>query len=48
MPREPSTTGTVIQRTPNNTGNDRNVTIASGATGAETIETDSAAGGNAG
>ena len=46
--REPGTTGTVIQLQPNNTGNDRSVIIAPGATGAETIETDSAAGGNAG
>ena len=46
--RGPSTTGTAVQRTPNNTGNDRNVTIAPGATGASTIQTDSAAGGNAG
>jgi hypothetical protein len=48
LPREPVTTGTVIQGTPNNTGNDRNVTIAPGSTGASTIQTDSAAGGNAG
>jgi hypothetical protein len=47
-PRGSTTTGTVIQGTPNNTGNDRNITIAPGATGASTIETDSAAGGNAG
>ncbi|GJE46217.1 hypothetical protein [Methylobacterium soli] len=46
--REPEATGTVIQRQLNNTGNDRSVIIAPGATGAETIETDSAAGGNAG
>lgn len=32
----------------NNTGNDRNVTIPRGATGADTVQTDSAAGGNAG
>jgi hypothetical protein len=48
VPRGPVTTGTVIQGTPNNTGNDRNVTIAPGSTGASTIQTDSAAGGNAG
>ncbi|KQT57084.1 hypothetical protein ASG52_03170 [Methylobacterium sp. Leaf456] len=32
----------------NNTGNDGNVTIPRGATGADTVQTDSAAGGNAG
>lgn len=31
----------------NNTGGDRNVTIPRGATGADTVQTDSAAGGNA-
>lgn len=43
----PPTTGTIIQAQPNTTGNDRDVIIAPGATGAETITTDSAAGGNA-
>jgi len=46
--REPGATGTVIQRQLNNTGNDRSLVIAPGATGAGTIATDSAAGGNAG
>ncbi|MGU3537276.1 hypothetical protein [Methylobacterium sp. A54F] len=46
--RGPAATGTVIQREPNTTGNDRNIVIAPGATGAETATTDSAAGGNAG
>ncbi|KAB1071672.1 hypothetical protein F6X51_18585 [Methylobacterium planeticum] len=47
--REPGVAGgAVIQGTPNNTGNDREVTLAPGATGASTIQTDSAAGGNAG
>jgi hypothetical protein len=41
-------TGTVVAPSPNTTGNDRNVTIAPGATGASTVQTDSAAGGNAG
>jgi hypothetical protein len=35
-------------REPNSTGNDRDLVISRGATGADTIETDSAAGGNAG
>src|SRR4051812_5284754 len=43
----PAATGTVIQRQPNTTGNDRDIIIAPGATGAGTITTDSAAGGNA-
>ncbi|GEP07023.1 hypothetical protein [Methylobacterium oxalidis] len=47
-PRPPDTTGTVITGQPNTTGNTRDVIIAPGATGAETITTDSAAGGNAG
>lgn len=48
LPNQPRTTGTVIQNETNSTGNDRNVVISRGATGADTIETDSAAGGNAG
>ena len=47
IPRDPNTTGTVIQVQPNTTGNDRDVIISRGATGADTITTDSAAGGNA-
>lgn len=47
IPRDPNTTGTVIQLQPNTTGNDRDVIISRGATGADTITTDSAAGGNA-
>ncbi|MDR7039670.1 MULTISPECIES: hypothetical protein [Methylobacterium] len=39
--------GVVIQNQPNTTGNSRDVVIAPGATGAETITTNSAAGGNA-
>jgi hypothetical protein len=46
-PDFPPTTGTIIQLQPNTTGNDRDVIIAPGATGTETITTDSAAGGNA-
>jgi hypothetical protein len=41
-------TSTVVAPSPNTTGNDRNVTVAPGATGASTVQTDSAAGGNAG
>ena len=47
LPRQPGTTGTVIQSQPNTTGNDRDVVISRGATGADTVTTDSAAGGNA-
>ncbi|MDR7039282.1 MULTISPECIES: hypothetical protein [Methylobacterium] len=43
----PEATGTVIQQQPYTTGNRRDVIIAPGATGAETITTNSAAGGNA-
>lgn len=43
----PGQGGTVIQTQPNTTGNDRDVVISRGATGAETVTTDSAAGGNA-
>ncbi|GJD74654.1 hypothetical protein [Methylobacterium goesingense] len=47
-PRQAGTEGTIVVREPNSTGNDRDVVISRGATGADTIETDSAAGGNAG
>lgn len=40
--------GTVIQRDRDNTGSTSNVTIAPGPTGASTIQSDSAAAGNAG
>ncbi|WP_336491422.1 hypothetical protein [Methylobacterium nigriterrae] len=46
--RQPGTTGTVVQGQPNTTGNDANVVISRGATGAGTATTNSAAGGNAG
>lgn len=45
--REPVGTGTVIQSEPNSTGNDANIAISRGATGADTVTTNSAAGGNA-
>ena len=41
------TGGAVVQTQPNTTGNDPSVSISRGATGAETVTTDSAAGGNA-
>ena len=44
----PRDTEPVVTRMPNTTGNDRNVVIAPGPTGASTIQTDSAAAGNAG
>jgi hypothetical protein len=39
--------GAVIQSQPNTTGNDRDVIISRGATGAQTTTTNSAGGGNA-
>lgn len=47
VPATPRTTGTVIAVQPNTTGNDRDLVISRGATGAETITTELAAGGNA-
>ena len=46
-PRQPGTTGTIVVQEPNSTGNDRDVVISRGATGADTVTSDSAAGGNA-
>ena len=46
--RQPGADGATVVREPNSTGNDRDLVISRGATGADTIETDSAAGGNAG
>ena len=46
-PRQPGTTGTVVVQEPNSTGNDRDTVISRGATGADTVTSDSAAGGNA-
>ncbi|MBX9934140.1 MAG: hypothetical protein K2Y56_21905 [Methylobacterium sp.] len=45
--RDPGRTGTVVQQQPNTTGNDPSLVISRGATGADTIVTNSAAGGNA-
>ena len=47
-PGQSGAPGGAVQRQPNTTGNDRDVVIAPGPTGADTITTDSAAGGNAG
>ena len=47
--RDPGATGsTVITNPGGSTGSDRDLTISRGATGADTIQTDSAAGSNAG
>jgi hypothetical protein len=46
-PRQPGTTGTVVTQEPNSTGNDRDIVVLRGATGADTATSDSAAGGNA-
>ena len=46
-PRQPGADGTVIQREPNSTGNSSNTAISRGATGADTVTTNSASGGNA-
>lgn len=43
----PSAAGAPVTSGQNNTGGDRNVTIPRGATGADTVQTDSAVGGNA-
>lgn len=48
LDRGPSTSGTVIQTQPGATGNNPGVVISRGATGADTVTTNSAAGGNAG
>lgn len=45
-PRSNGGRDVVVQNQPNTTGNDRDVVISRGATGAETATTDSAAGGN--
>lgn len=39
--------GVIVQNQPNTTGNSRDVVISYGATGADTVTTNSAAGGNA-
>ncbi|UMY19932.1 hypothetical protein MMB17_11890 [Methylobacterium organophilum] len=48
IPGRPYPPGTIIQRQTNTTGNSVDYVIAPGATGADTITTNSAAGGNAG
>ncbi|BAU91523.1 hypothetical protein MPPM_2918 [Methylorubrum populi] len=48
LPGGPYPPGTIIQRQTNTTGNTVDYVIAPGATGADTITTNSAAGGNAG
>ncbi|ABY31022.1 MULTISPECIES: hypothetical protein [Methylorubrum] len=48
LPGGPFPPGTIIQRQTNTTGNTVDYIIAPGATGADTITTNSAAGGNAG
>ncbi|GJD96114.1 hypothetical protein [Methylobacterium iners] len=45
--REPDTTGTIVTRQSNTTGNAEDLVISRGATGADTITSSSAAGGNA-
>ena len=46
-PRQPEATGSITQIQPNTTGNDLDVVTSYGATGADTVNSDSAAGGNA-
>ena len=46
-PYPPSRPGVIVQRQPNTTGNSGDLIISRGATGADTITTSSAAGGNA-
>jgi hypothetical protein len=46
-PRPPGTGSPIVVREPNSTGNDRDVVVSRGATGADTATSDSAAGGNA-
>jgi hypothetical protein len=45
--REPDTTGTIVTRQSNTTGNAEDLVVSRGATGADTITSSSAAGGNA-
>ena len=47
-PGAPYPPGTIVQIQPNTTGNSRSLIISRGSTGADTIFTNSAAGGNAG
>ena len=46
-PRQTDTTGSVTQIQPNTTGNEADMVTSFGATGADTVNSDSAAGGNA-
>lgn len=46
-PRQPGAAAPLIVQEPNSTGNDRDVVTSRGANGADTVTTDSAAGGNA-
>ncbi|MEH3148063.1 MAG: hypothetical protein PGN34_22615 [Methylobacterium frigidaeris] len=46
-PAAPAPGGAVVAPTPGTTGNDTNVNISRGATGASSLQTDPAAGGNA-
>ena len=47
-PGAPARGAPAVQSQPNTTGNDPNLVVPRGATGAETLTTNSAAGGNAG
>ena len=47
LARQPGTTGTIVTQQPNTTGNAPDLVISRGATGADTITSSSAAGGNA-
>lgn len=47
LARQPGTAGTIVTQQSNTTGNAKDVVISRGATGADTITSSSAAGGNA-
>jgi hypothetical protein len=47
LPRQPGAGGAIVTQEPNSTGNDRDIVVSRGATGADTATSDSAAGGNA-
>ena len=47
LARQPGTAGSVVTQQPNTTGNTQDLVISRGATGADTVTTSSAAGGNA-
>jgi hypothetical protein len=46
-PPQPGPGGTIVTQEPNSTGNDRDVVVSRGTTGADTATSNSAAGGNA-